>query len=101
MTTWYSLDIDDDIAAKKTMQRIIDSFMPKYIGAGQPLGMAVFSSYHQESKVVTLYFSPKTASLAIQFGASPCENVFTDQTLSLLVGDETSIGHLFPEADTQ
>jgi len=101
MTTWYSIDIDDEIAAKKTMQRIIDSFMPKYIGAGRPLDMAVFSSLRQDPNIVTLYFSPKAATLASQFGATPCDNVFIDQALSLLVGDERSIDHLFPEADTQ
>ena len=101
MTTWYSIDIADDVAAKNTMQRIMDAFMPKYIGAGRPLGMAIFSSFNREKNIVTLYFSPKAASLAIQFGASPCESVFVDQKLSLLVGDERSIDHLFPDADTK
>jgi len=101
MTTWYSIDIADDAAAKKTLQRIMDAFVPKYIGAGRPLGMAIFSSNNRESNVVTLYFSPKAGSLAMQFGATPCDSVFIDQELSLLVGDERSIDHLFPDADTK
>jgi hypothetical protein len=98
MTTWYSLDIADDVAAKRTLQRIMDAFTPKYIGAGRPLSMAIFSSNRRESNGVTLYFSPKAVSLAMQFGAAPCESTFVDQELSLLVGDERSINHLFPEA---
>ena len=101
MTTWYSIDLGDDDASKKTLQRIMDAFTPKYIGAGRPLGMAIFSSISPESNIVTLYFSPKAVSLAMQFGASPCESDFVDQQLSLLVGDERSIDHLFPEADTK
>ncbi|RKZ99508.1 MAG: hypothetical protein DRQ42_07600, partial [Gammaproteobacteria bacterium] len=89
------------VAAKKAMQRIMDAFIPKYIGAGRPLGMAIFSSTHRESNIVTLYFSPRAVSLAMQFGAIPCESTFVDQELSLLVGDERSIDFLFPEADSK
>lgn len=100
MTTWSSIDLSEDVAVKKTMQRIMDAFIPKYIGAGRPLGMAIFSSTSRESNSLTLYFSPNTVSLAMQFGATPCEGVFVDQELSLLVGDERSIDFLFPNADT-
>ena len=101
MTTWYSIEINDEVAAKQTMQRVMDEFTPKYIGAGRPLTMAVFSSYNHESNIMSLYFSPKAASLAMRFGASPCDGVFVDQELSLLVGDERSIDLLFPEADAK
>jgi len=101
VTTWYSIDIADSDEAKRKMQRIMDAFMPKYIGSGRPLGMAIFHSYSQESSTVTVYFSPKSASLAIQFGASPCGSTFYNKDLSLLVGDERSIDYLFPDADTE
>lgn len=101
MTTWYSIEIDDEVTAKQTMQRVMDEFTPKYIGAGRPLTMAVFSSYNRESNIISLYFSPKAASLAMRFGASPCDGVFVAQELSLLVGDERSIDLLFPEADAK
>ncbi|MDQ7072424.1 MAG: hypothetical protein Q9N32_01135 [Gammaproteobacteria bacterium] len=100
MTTWYSLDVDNTEAAK-TKQRIMDAFMPKYVGSGRPLGMAIFSSHDQELNNTTLYFSPKAASLAIQFGASPHDGHFADIALALLVGDESSIDYLFPEADAK
>lgn len=95
MTTWYALEINDE----KLMQRIMDAFMPKYVGSGRPLGMALFSSRSEDSNSITIYFAPKAVSLAMQFGASPCEDTFSDQELSLLVGDEGSIDFLFPDAD--
>ncbi len=101
MTTWYSIDIDDSKAAQNTTQKIMDAFLPKYIGAGRPIGMAIFSSYNSELDRVTVYFSPKAISLAMQFGASPYESNFTNINLSLLVGDERSIDHLFPDAQSE
>lgn len=95
MTTWYSLDVDDE----KLMQRIMDAFMPKYVGAGRPLGMALFSCKSENENKLTVYFTPKAVSLAMQFGASSCGDSFVDKELSLLVGDEGSIDYLFPEAD--
>jgi len=97
VTTWYSLEIGEGEAAKKIIKRVMDAFMPKYVGAGQPLGMAIFSNYSEASNIVTLYFSPKALSLAIQFGASPHEDAFVDLDLSLLVGDQVSVEFLFPE----
>jgi len=95
MTMWYALEINDE----KLMHRIMDAFMPKYVGSGRSLGMALFSSKSEDSNTIIIYFSPKAASLAMQFGASPCEDTFADQELSLLVGDEGSIDFLFPDAD--
>jgi hypothetical protein len=98
METWYSLEITDGDIAKMTMQRIMDAFMPKYIGAGRPLDMAVFSSHNAASNSWTLYFSPKAMSLAVRFGASSFDKDFVDQNLALLVGDARSMDVLFPDA---
>ncbi|PCJ30121.1 MAG: hypothetical protein COA90_10300 [Gammaproteobacteria bacterium] len=98
MTTWFSIELNDDEAAK-TAQKVMDAFMPKYIGSGRPLGMAIFSSHNVESNITTLYFAPKAASLAMQFGANACDSNFVDMDLALLVGDESSIAYLFPEAE--
>lgn len=100
METWYSLEITDGEAAKATMQRIMDAFMPQYIGAGRPLDMAVFSSQDVVSNIWTVYFSPKAMSLAMQFGASRFESEFVNQDLALLVGDARSMAILFPDAKT-
>ncbi len=98
MATWYSRELDDSEAAA-TLQKVMDAFMPKYIGSGRPLGMAIFSSHNKGSKKTTVYFSPQAASLAMQFGAGSCDDNFVDVELSLLVGDESSIDYLFPEAE--
>jgi len=95
---WYSIIMTADEKAQKTIQGIMDAFTPKYIGGGRPLDMAIFTSHDQDSNKVSLYFSPKTASLAMRFGATPCDSNFTNVTLSLLVGDERSISVLFPDA---
>ena len=100
METWYSIEIADSDAAKTTMKRVMDAFMPKYIGAGRPLDMAIFSSHNADLNSWTLYFSPKAASLAMRFGASPCVNEFVDLDLALLVGDERSMDILFPDIKT-
>lgn len=101
MEPWYSLAITDVDTVKTTMQRIMDAFMPKYIGLGRPLDMAVFSSHNKELNTWTLYFSPKAGGLAIQFGASSFEPNFVDQDLELLVGDVRSVDILFPDADAE
>ncbi|NOQ94151.1 MAG: hypothetical protein GQ547_05905 [Methylophaga sp.] len=98
MATWYSIELNDDEAAKKTMQRVMDAFVPKYVGAGRPLDMAIFSSHNAEEKRITLYFSAKAVSLAMQFGAGSCDDTFVNTDLSLLVGDQRSIELLFPDA---
>lgn len=101
METWYSLEITDGDTAKTMMQRIMDAFMPRYVGAGRPVDMAVFSSHNKALNTWSLYFSPKAASLAMQFGASSFEPNFVDQDLALLVGDARSTEVLFPDAATQ
>ncbi|RKZ91445.1 MAG: hypothetical protein DRQ43_10125 [Gammaproteobacteria bacterium] len=76
----------------------MDAFKPKYVGSGRPVDMALFSSYNEDENEVTIYFSPKAASLAMQFGASPCDSDFVDVKLALLVGDDRAIETLFPDA---
>jgi hypothetical protein len=97
MTTWYELETADE----KLLQRIMDAFMPKYIGSGRPLGMALFSCKSDNSNTIKVYFAPKAVSLAMQFGATSHDGNFANQDLSLLVGDEGSIDYLFPELDSQ
>ncbi len=98
MTTWYSIELSDSEAAR-TAQKVMDAFTPKYVGSGRPLGMAVFSSHNQSSQTTTIYFAPKAASLAMQFGASSCDSNFVNVDLTLLVGDQNSADYLFPEAE--
>lgn len=97
---WYAIEIAGAEQAKDIMKRIMDAFMPKYVGSGRPLGMAVFYSYNSDTEITTIYFAPKASSLAMQFGASLFDGDFVDMDLSLLVGDQASIDHLFPDADS-
>lgn len=97
---WYEIELNDSEAAKMA-QKVMDAFAPKYVGSGRPLGMAVFSSHNAETQTTSIYFSPKAASLAMQFGASTCDSDFTNIELALLVGDENSIDYLFPEAEAK
>ena len=97
MTTWHAIEVEQGDSANNMMHRIMDAFTPKYIGAGRPLDMAIFSHHNEELNHVTLYFSPKAFSLAMQFGARPCDDSFVNIDLSLLVGDERSIAVLFPD----
>jgi hypothetical protein len=83
------------------MQRVMDAFMPKYVGSGRPLGMAVFHSVDPTNQTTTLFFSPDAASLAMQFGASGFEGAFNDIELSLMVGDPACVEYLFPDLGTQ
>ena len=95
---WYSMVMVADDKAKLVMQRVMDAFMPKYVGSGRPVDMALFSSYNEDDNEVTVYFSPKTASLAMRFGASPCDSDFVDVKLTLLAGDDRAVEVLFPDA---
>ncbi len=98
MATWYSVDIDHE-KAQPLLKRIMDAFTPKYVGAGRPLGMAVFTYFNPDTQVVRVFFSPLAISLAIQFGALPYTGEFKDMDLALLVGDPDCIPHLFPDVN--
>ena len=101
MDSWYSLEITDGDSAKASIQRVMDAFMPKYVGSGRPVDMAIFSSYDKKSNTWTLYFSPKALSLALRFGAGRFDGHFVDQDLSLLVGDARSMDILFPDVKSK
>ena len=97
MTTWYSKDIGNGIEAYEPSNQIQDAFLPLFAAAGNPVDMAVFSRYDLRANVVTVYFSPAAAELAQTFSAIPCEKPSFENHLALLVGDQRSIGTLFPE----
>jgi hypothetical protein len=96
---WFLLQINEADQVNPTLQRVMDAFLPKYVGAGRPIGMAIFYTQASESALTSIYFSPEAASLAMQFGASTFNGEFKDMDLQLLVGDEKSIDYLFPNAD--
>jgi len=96
MSQWYSKDLGDGVQAFTPTTQIQEAFIPAFAAAGQPIDMAVFSRYDLEANFVTVYFSPTTASLAKNFNATPCKKPSFER-LGLLVGDQRSVGVLFPE----
>lgn len=94
--TWFSRVLGDGIDAHDPSTRILSAFLPVFAAAGQPLDMAVFSCYALESNLVTIYFSPAAANLALTYGATPCDTP-RSAGLSLLAGDQRAWDFLFPE----
>jgi len=96
MSEWYSKDLGDGVQAFAPSGQILEAFIPAFAAAGQPIEMAVYSRYDLKANVVTVYFSPAAASLAKTFDATSCEKPSFER-LGLLVGDQRSVGILFPE----
>ena len=95
-TTWFSKRLGDGVDAHGPSTRILDAFMPVYIASGQPPNMAVFSRYDMKENVVTVYFTPEAANLALTHGASPCEKP-SSEDIGLLAGDQTAWQTHFPD----
>jgi hypothetical protein len=96
MNQWYSKDLGDGIEANAQSNAIQNAFRPLFTGAGQPIGMAVFSRYENEKNVVTAYFSPDAATLAKLFDAHACEKPKMENRLGLLVGDQRCLELFYP-----
>ena len=86
MSTWYSINLGDGIAAYEPSSKIQEAFTPFFIAAGCPHDMAVFSRYDLKENIVTAYFSPSAYEIARLFNATPCEKP-SRHRLGLLIGD--------------
>lgn len=95
MQTWSSLALGDGVDALTPTQKIMEAWMPVFIAAGQPRGMAVFSNYDLEANVVTAYFPPESFQLGVAFGALPCEKPSISR-IGLLVGEADAHSIHFP-----
>lgn len=96
MSQWYCKELGDGIQAFAPSDEIQNSFVPVFTAAGQPIDLAIFSRYDLKENKVTVYFSPAAVSLAKSFNATPCQKP-TLKDLALFLGDQRSIGVLFPE----
>lgn len=75
MSTWFSKDLGDGVAAHAPTTQIQETYSTLYIASTNfPIDMAVFSRYDLRANVVTVYFSPHASQLAHTFGATPCKN---------------------------
>lgn len=97
MSTWFSVDLGDGIAAQKPSSEIDEAFFAAFtLAGGQTNKMAAFSRYDLKANVVTVYFTPPAQKIAKLFNAAPCEKPSIDN-LALLVGDEIEAwGTYFP-----
>jgi hypothetical protein len=98
MSRWFSKCLGNGVNAFKPQSEIQEQFMVTFLALGQPKGMAVFSKYDLEKNIVTVYFSPATNELALQFGAKECEKPSLIN-LGLLVGDQSAFNIYFSVHD--
>lgn len=96
METWRAKALGNGVAALAPSMRIQQMFPPIFMGSGRPAGMAVFSHYDRHANVVTAYFSPGAARLAVFFEAKPCAKP-QDEGIGLLVGDARCWEIHFPD----
>lgn len=94
MMTWYSKSIGDKLAALAPTNHAQELFWAAYAAAGSPADMAIFSQHDEITDTVTLYFSPKSASLAKALGATLCQKP-ARAGLSLLCGAQRCFEILF------
>lgn len=99
MKSWYSVSLGDGMMAGTPTVEIEEVFRRKFITAGKPQDMAVFTRPESEGRLhceVIAYFSPSAADVALDFDAEPCEKP-ARSGLGLLAGDPGCWSLLFPE----
>jgi hypothetical protein len=94
--TWYCKMLGDGAAATAPSLRIQQLFPPLFAASRQPSSMAVFVRHDRKANKVTAYFSPRASTLAVLFGATPCERPSGDG-IGLLVGDRRCWEICFPD----
>jgi hypothetical protein len=99
MHTWFSKQLGDGVLAFAPKDQIQDMFPTRFDAAGRPADMAVFTRHELEGRLqceVVAYFSPATATLALQLDAHACEKPCRAE-LDLLAGEAGCWSVLFPE----
>lgn len=100
MSTWFSKELGDGVAAHAPTTQIQETYSTLYIaGANFSMDMAVFSRYDLRANMVTVYFTPSAIQLARTFGAKPCEKPSKDD-LALIVGDPRCWEILYPTSES-
>lgn len=96
MSTWYSKDLGDGVAAFGPSSKIQEAFMELSKAGEYSHDIAVFSIYDLKKNVVSVYFTPSASLLATAFDAKPCEKPTPEDGFALLVGDARSWEIHFP-----
>ena len=92
MHHWRSLPLGDALTAHLALERIREAFETHYPAAARPAGAAVYVRHASTGGLhceVIAYFPPAAESLAVEFGATPCNTPPADG-LERLVGDRTA-----------
>ena len=97
MSTWYSAELGDGIAAHAPSQAINTAYLSYALIHGEDTGAAIFSRMDLKANMVTAYFSPEAATLAAQFGGTPCAKPERTGRLGLLAGSALDWARHFPE----
>lgn len=92
---WYSLALGDGVDALAPTHKIQDAYMAWALTTKLPGDCAVFSFYDLRANVVTTYFSPSAAPLAVAFGAKPCASPENREGFGMLVGSADAWELLF------
>jgi len=96
MTSWYSKDLGDGVAAFAPSGQIQEAFLRFAVSGVAPHELAVFSRYDLERNVVTAYFTPAAEVMAQELGAVPCQKPIRTEGFGLLVGDTRAWDIFFP-----
>jgi hypothetical protein len=84
MRTWHKKSVEDQDTAAEMQRRVQDAFVSISVTEDDASRVAVF--FHEE--MLTFYFSPEAATIAVLLGALPCEPPARDH-IALVVGDES------------
>jgi hypothetical protein len=78
---WHSLALGDALTAHRELERIRESFEAHYPPADRPVDASVYVRHESTGGLhceVIAFFAPAAATLAREFGATPCKPPLLD-----------------------
>ena len=88
MAQWRSKVLGSGVDARIPSQEIHRAYLSYALRHGENSGAAVFCRMDLRANIVTAYFTPEAAVLAVQFGAEPCAKPERTGRLGLMAGSE-------------
>ncbi len=99
MSDWFTMNLGDAMLAADPLERIKERFQFWHESSNCPEDAAVFLRHESEGQLhcdVRIFFSPASAVVASEFGATPCGKPARGG-LGLLAGAPGAWPALFPE----
>jgi hypothetical protein len=90
---WYYLYIDNPNEAFMQASKFMEAIFALRVSGNKDA--AVFSRLDEYTGGVHYYFTPSAKSVAVAYGANPCEKPSKQEMGGLLVGDQTIIDRFF------